>query len=229
MFHAIRQWWTGGRARVSARLFLFELLVVILGVLIAQGVQQHQEGVALRERARTHIIDTKPDYAEIVGLLSYWRDHGQCVSERAMLVARVAADGGTIDFGKIGRPALPSRAPVAWDEDVRRAAAEAMGEQKMRDLTALESALMVNDEVAGQVSQDWAAFRLLDPAYGQPSSADRAAVRLVATRIADRIRLLRFKYEENKTALERLQIAPSPAVPEGTVDDCGMIWNWRPT
>ena len=40
MFHAVRQWWSRGRAKVTARLFLFEIVVVMVGVLLAQGMQQ---------------------------------------------------------------------------------------------------------------------------------------------------------------------------------------------
>lgn len=38
MFHAIRQWWGGGRGKVTLRLFLFEFLVVVAGVLTAQAL-----------------------------------------------------------------------------------------------------------------------------------------------------------------------------------------------
>ena len=38
MFQAVRQWWSGGRGKVTARLFLFEFAVVVVGVLTAQGL-----------------------------------------------------------------------------------------------------------------------------------------------------------------------------------------------
>jgi hypothetical protein len=34
----VRHWWGSGRGKVTARLLLFELFVVIAGVLIAQGL-----------------------------------------------------------------------------------------------------------------------------------------------------------------------------------------------
>ena len=39
MFQTVRHWWGSGRGKVTGRLFLFELLVVVIGVLIAQGWQ----------------------------------------------------------------------------------------------------------------------------------------------------------------------------------------------
>ena len=36
MFQTVRHWWGSGRGKITARLFLFELLVVVIGVLIAQ-------------------------------------------------------------------------------------------------------------------------------------------------------------------------------------------------
>jgi hypothetical protein len=38
VFQTVRHWWGSGRGKVTARLFLFELFVVIAGVLIAQGL-----------------------------------------------------------------------------------------------------------------------------------------------------------------------------------------------
>ena len=38
MFHAVRQWWWAGRGQATARLFLFEFLVVVAGVLTAQAL-----------------------------------------------------------------------------------------------------------------------------------------------------------------------------------------------
>ena len=38
MFHAVRQWWGSGRGKITARLFAFEFLVVVAGVLTAQAL-----------------------------------------------------------------------------------------------------------------------------------------------------------------------------------------------
>ena len=38
MFQTVRHWWGSGRGKVTARLFLFEFLVVVAGVLTAQAL-----------------------------------------------------------------------------------------------------------------------------------------------------------------------------------------------
>lgn len=40
MFRAVRHWWQGGDGKTTARLFVFELCVVVAGVLIALGAEQ---------------------------------------------------------------------------------------------------------------------------------------------------------------------------------------------
>lgn len=40
MFRAVRHWWQGGDGKTTARLFVFELFVVVAGVLIALGTDQ---------------------------------------------------------------------------------------------------------------------------------------------------------------------------------------------
>ena len=38
MFQTVRHWWASGRGKITARLFVFELFVVVAGVMIAQGL-----------------------------------------------------------------------------------------------------------------------------------------------------------------------------------------------
>jgi len=40
MFRTVRHWWHGGDGKTTARLFVFELFVVVAGVLIALGAEQ---------------------------------------------------------------------------------------------------------------------------------------------------------------------------------------------
>ncbi len=40
MFRTVRYWWQGGDGKTTARLFVFELFVVVAGVLIALGAEQ---------------------------------------------------------------------------------------------------------------------------------------------------------------------------------------------
>jgi hypothetical protein len=58
MFSTVRHWWQRGDGRATARLFLFELFVVVAGVLIAQalaGYVQTQSDLARMESERARI------------------------------------------------------------------------------------------------------------------------------------------------------------------------------
>ncbi len=59
MFHSVRRWWESGRGKVTVRLFLFELSVVVIGVLIAQGMAnyaQRQSDYARMEEERSRSL-----------------------------------------------------------------------------------------------------------------------------------------------------------------------------
>src|SRR5690349_19930070 len=101
MFHAIRQWWSGGRGKVTLRLFLFEFVVVVAGVLTAQGLaswvtnRAEQRSVSEEnERVRYEIGRTR-QVARVSSAAS------PCLIERVEQIARQASANGPVDAAEL--------------------------------------------------------------------------------------------------------------------------------
>ena len=110
MFRAIRSWWRGGRGKVTARLFLFELCVVVLGVLIAQGLAsfaQRQSDYANMEEERSRALYELESAHQVVRA---WSAAVPCLNARMDEVI----DGRPLSAGDLRRPALsqPRFSPI---------------------------------------------------------------------------------------------------------------------
>lgn len=82
MFHTVRHWWGSGHGNVTARLFLFELFVVIAGVLIAQGLanyaqQRSRLGQMELERARV-----RDELTSVHSVFQTWHAAAPCLDRR---------------------------------------------------------------------------------------------------------------------------------------------------
>ncbi len=227
MFHAIRQWWGDGRGKATTRLFLFEFLVVMAGVLAAQWLQQRQQELALRDDARNLLANSREAHEGMIRRSFHWRAYGPCVTARADAIARAAGDGRTMTRAEIGRPALPSTDTVNWTPALLRAAIDLVGPERVADYQGLEANAQIRDNITDRISTNWATFNLLDPAYGKPSAQDFANVRLAAVRVANDVRLLQLKFLEDEELARRLGLRNSPPTGNVLFDECGMIRNWK--
>src|SRR5690349_3959618 len=107
MFQTVRHWWGGRRGKVTARLFAFEFIVIVTGVLVAQGlaswVQDRSAMAAMEEakaRAEAEISDNM--YAAKINLEAI-----PCFEDRMREVMRKASNG-PIDGQLAIRPSLKS-------------------------------------------------------------------------------------------------------------------------
>jgi len=227
MFHAIRQWWGDGGGKSTLRLFLFEFLVVMAGVLAAQWLQQRQQELAMRDEARNLLANSRGIHESLFARSQHWRTYGPCVMARADAIALAAAEGRTMTRAEIGRPALPSTDTVNWSPALLRAAIDLVGSQRMTDLQDLEANAVISDGITDRISSNWATFNLLDPAYGKPSAQDFANVRLAAVKVANDVRLLQLKFHEDEVFARRLGLHSARRPGERRLDNCGMIRDWK--
>lgn len=211
-----------------AGLFVFEFVVVLLGVLAAQTVAERADVRRLGREADAQMKLAIESAIEVARAQKHWAKVGPCMSERARTVARAAANGETLAASAIGRPALPFREMPSWDEDVRRAAFTRFGRDRMDAIDYFENRTQVIAETSGRVRDGWSTFTLLDPANGPPSAVDRGNVRIAAISVLDHIRLL--GYGDPAESMDALGIPrdqwESVDRPE-TIDDCGLIRDWR--
>ena len=109
MFHTVRRWWGNERGKVTTRLFLFEFVVVVVGVLTAQAlaswVTDRVEQRAVNEedeRVRYEIGRTRQ-------VARVWSASVPCLVERVESIARQASTNGPVDVAELKPPLFQPR------------------------------------------------------------------------------------------------------------------------
>lgn len=234
MFAAVREKlvgaWRSLREGSLAKLFVFEFVVVMLGVLAAQWVSEWAEDRRLAREAEARFEQSVRSAETVYRVLDFWSEKGPCISERADAVARAASRGEPLARAAIGRPALPRSDMPEWDVELWQAGIKHIGQDRMDAIEAFENQDDTLHKVADSIRSAWATFALLDPEIGTPSEADLANVRLAAIQVSDYIRLLRFKATEpvEERALLGLESFNWDEFDysEAPFDECGMILGW---
>ena len=219
---------SGRLARFSG-VFVFEFVVVMLGVLAAQAVADWGEDRRLTRDAEVQFREARSSAIQTAGTLAFWAAVGPCLIERAQHVAQVAAGDQTMTAALIGRPSLPWLRMPTWDEDVRRAAISRFGADEMGAIFGMEVRAEIGLETTIRVRDAWSTFALLDPVNGPPTEVDRGNVRLAAIRVIDHIRVLQAN---NPTeAMDALGVKRSEwqviDFETEPYDRCGLLREWR--
>jgi hypothetical protein len=221
--------WDGARVYRLVGLFLFEFVVVLLGVLAAQAVADWGDDRRLARDAESQFQEARAQAIENARTMRYWAAVAPCLIKRAKQVARVAASGETMPAAAIGRPALPWMRMPSWDEDVRRAAIARIGKDRMDALAGIEAGVEIALETTTRIRDAWSTFALLDPANGQPTDVDRGNVRLAAIRVVDHIRVMQVNTPLD--AMQALGVDRSEwdrvDFENAQYDRCGLIRDWQ--
>lgn len=95
MFRAVRHWWQVGDGKATARLFLFELVVVVVGVMIALAAQEGVEAVRWREEVDATEDALTIEIAEAVAQASERQMVDRCLGGRLQtLIGKASAGPG---------------------------------------------------------------------------------------------------------------------------------------
>ena len=229
MFHAVRQWWGEGCGKATARLFAFEFLVIVAGVLVAQALANWVAERGQRAEGERLLGQTMEIGRGLQRDLSYWQRYGTCLRRHVATVSRAAADGDVLSAERIGRPALPAPPGVALSSDDWRRIRDVIPEERAGALISVIGTAETYSSAVADIAAQWATFRLLDGATGSPSAADRAEVRLAATRIDNNLRWMMFQGSTGSVEnLRQAGLAPNGALPPSArfVDDCGLLKDW---
>lgn len=228
MFRAIRDRWGWARGRRLAGLFAFEFIVVVLGVLAAQGLQSWALERERNRHADEERIRLEEGFVRSQHIAKVWRAALPCLRERVKEVMQVAGSDATLQSDKAGRPTLVQNHYPEVTTETARLIIERMGEREAIALMDVQSRFATIYEAAGEMRAEWERFRLLDSEYGQASTADRAAVRAAGASILAGMRSIDVALDQ----VERQEpLVKSPSAPAFDRDfgvmpvrSCAELW-----
>jgi hypothetical protein len=230
MFQTVRHWWTGGRGKVTLRLFAFEFVVVVAGVLVAQGLANWASERALRQQAEEEEQRIRYEIGRSRQAVKVWRVAIPCFRERVDLMLR-AAQTGTPQFSEadliVPKAGAYTVEPISPDMD-----------RPLRDLVGANLADFYSGIIGmsgnikarrADLNDEWAKFGLLTATDGPLGDSERATLRAAAVRI----RYLLTYLDKNYAALDaqgaRFGIRPIGSgveltIPDNPVASCDEIW-----
>lgn len=223
MFSTVRHWWQGGGGKTTARLFVFELFVVVAGVLIAQalaGYVQTQSELARMESERSRI---RYELASTRSGFQSWAAAVPCLDSRMTEVMTGTAIGGRA----LRRPRFPTPSLTAPPTEVLDLIARRYGVKEKNRLNWIAENTALASTVIVSIVSRWGRLMVIDPQYGSVTSVDRTEARLAAADIKAELRAMEVLSSDADAVLAKMKIVPrnqnEPAY--GPARTCEAIWN----
>jgi hypothetical protein len=191
MFRAIRDWQANRKLRRWAGLFLFEFVVVMVGVLAAQGLQNwaNQRSAASRmEEARAR---TLRELSDNLAYAQAWTSAIPCLDQRMQEVMR-RASAGSLDPGLSNRPRLAPFILSAMDDESELLMRSRYGNRHVDQIKVMQANLLMASDTLTSIVESWGRLSLADPQLGSVSDADRGQARLAAADIRAQLRGMNF-------------------------------------
>ena len=187
MFEAIRRKligaWRDLRSRGLVTLFFFELLVVTLGVLLAQAVADwaaNRKDIAAMEKARARADLEMGDAAFVAQL---WKKLGPCIDAEIDGILRSAASGEPIKPESLKRPRTFTNTVMPLSEETKLRIRERHGDDVAYNYDRMERLTARVDAKVEEMEDRWGRLMLLRSELGGMSVDDRSSARETAVAI----------------------------------------------
>ena len=228
MFAAIRSKlagaWTDLRSRGLVTLFFFELVVITLGILLAQGLADwasdraaDREMEAARERALR-------DIGSAAYNINLWSDVSPCFESHMHDLMSAAAGGEPISTQRLERPSIGAITMTEVEAGVLRRITKRHGEVEADEIHRAARQIARIQERREAIADAWQAFVRLDPRHGNVSASDRDAVRASAAEIISLLRGLEINGRYLLIGAERVGASPIKAEEGRPVASCAEMW-----
>lgn len=235
MFQTVRHWWGSGRGKVSARLFLFEFVVVVAGVLTAQALASWVAGRAEQRSVNEEDMRVRYEIGRARQVAGVWSAAVPCLVQRVESVARQAATTDPIEADELKVPRFFGYTVEPFSSDMDREFHARFGNERVDNYAVIISASATILNSYREVRRGWDRLALLDPALGTPSEADRSTVRDVAVQLRSQLELIGTSAELIDSTAAGLGIPPITSDADfgsvGPVKNCDELWRtgriWR--
>lgn len=198
------------RIRRLSGLFVFEFVVVLLGVLAAQMLQENFADARARRDAKATVERARQEAAGFRSTSEYWLAAVPCLERKMDELMRAAAEG--VDGAELHgpRPRMPLSALTPWSEATMNAARQTYGDEAVAVYFALHTMAIKMADDSHELAGDWALLSLADPRFGPVSREDRINTRLAAARIKGRLASIGVTARYGVLSTERLAIPADP-------------------
>ena len=236
MFEAIRSKlvgaWRGLRSRGLVSLFLFELVVVTLGVLAAQGLAAWVGERALQNEVEKEAERLRFEASRARHTADVWQAALPCFEERIDLLVGAASDPTL--RGKLGEPDLQMPRILNYtigefSLDIEREFRARYGDQSTDRFALIINSTERARAASRSIADEWATFGYLEADMGELDALDRAAMRAAGVRLKHLFRRMSSLHKGIEETVARMGIDPVGsgdvlAIPDNPVESCEEIW-----
>jgi hypothetical protein len=223
MFRRVRKWWAGGRGKITARLFIFEFVVVMSGVLTAQALQNwvaHRSAVAAMDETRVRTIH---EQSANLAAVRAWQAAIPCLDSRMQSIMRAAAKG-PIDPSMLERPKFADFIQSQIDDQSELLMRARYGNRLVDGYEGMRSNVEFARSNVGTIVHSWGRLTLSDSRLGGMSEADRSVVRTAAADIRAELRGLGYALADFMAAADRSSVTIPDEARTRPARACDEIW-----
>ncbi len=224
MFRAVREWWDRGVGKRTARLFAFELTVVMIGVLAAQQVSNWADRRSSLQRVEGVHRDLFHSFEQYRRIAIGYRVAIPCLEQRVDLLLRLVGDRQPVEPSLVATPEMWGMGPDQISAENEQLLRERYGDAVADRIGSMEFNLKTSDENSRALMQHWFEFERLDPRHGAVADSDRAAVRSAAVRIKGNLFALRKSSRLIEQIVTELGVRSGRGESMKPVSSCDEVW-----
>ena len=223
MFLTVRHWWGSGRGKVTARLFVFELLVVVAGVLIAQALAELVQDRAEFAKMQSERSRIRYELTSVHNAFQTWEVALPCLNQRMTEVMRGLPPQIA---GSLRRPRFPTPNVSMPSIEVLDLIGRNYVAEEKNLLNGIAENTKNSGPVIASIISNWGRLGLIDPQNGTVSATDRVEARLAAADIKAQLRGLEVLSSDTSRVLLKMKIASRNLTePDyGPARSCAAIW-----
>ena len=190
MFKALREYFARpeerppirGRGRRLSALFLFEFVVVVLGVLAAQLLQDWFAARAEERRGREAVAAFEREAQQFATTSAFRVRTHECEAGRLRELVRLARSGSAATSEQRAMPMMPMPLITRWEEGTRTAVQRHADPELIQRYDGLLILATMMSERQRRLEDQWADFRLLDVESGPLQPEHRPTLTLAGAR-----------------------------------------------
>lgn len=233
MFRTVRHWWSEGSGQHTARLFLFEFVVVVAGVLVAQALANMVANRGLNRQVEEEHARLLFELGRARQTARVWHAAVPCLIQRLDLMVH-AAETGNRDLTQddITQPTRGTYTVENIATDIERPYRDRYGTDEVDLLALAINASAAISDSNKTVRADWNKFGLLTLSERPLSSGEVDMLRSAAVEAQSALRWIDVRYATVERVAERMHVAPIGSgnvldTPDIPVRSCDEIWAYH--